>query len=227
MNILAIIPARKGSKKFPNKNLAKIGKKSLIELAIDTAKEVKKINNILISSDCQKILSFGKKKKVLTSLRPKGLATDNALIIDTIKYEYNRLKKKMKIDIIVLLEVTSPLRKSFHIEKCIDIMIKRKLDSVATFTESSINPHRTWKIKDDKPYKFVSNSNPWLPRQKLPKAYQLSGVAYVIKPEKIKKEYSSLLFGKSGSYIIDKKYSLDIDDKIDFELINLLVKNKI
>ena len=65
MNILAIIPARKGSKKFPNKNLAKIGKKSLIELAIDTAKEVKKINNILISSDCQKILSFGKKKKFL------------------------------------------------------------------------------------------------------------------------------------------------------------------
>ena len=225
MSILAIIPARKGSKQLPKKNLAKIEGKSLVEIAINVAKDVKKINNILVSSDCKEILKIAKKNKVLTSLRPKELASDNSLIIDTIIYEYERLKNHLKIDIIVLLEVTSPLRNSIHIEKCINMLIKKKLDSVATFRESDIHPHKTWQIKNnDIPKTFLKNSNPWTPRQELSRAYQLSGVAYVFKPNGIKKKSNSLLFGKQGGVIIDKKYSIDIDDNIDLELAKILIQ---
>ena len=225
MSILAIIPARKGSKQLPKKNLAKIEGKSLVEIAINVAKDVKKINNILVSSDCKEILKIAKKNKVLTSLRPKELASDNSLIIDTIIYEYERLKNHLKIDIIVLLEVTSPLRNSIHIEKCINMLIKKKLDSVATFRESDIHPHKTWQIKNnDIPKTFLKNSNPWTPRQELSRAYQLSGVAYVFKPDGIKKKSNSLLFGKQGGVIIDKKYSIDIDDNIDLELAKILIQ---
>ena len=222
MSILAIIPARKGSKQLPKKNLAKIEGKSLVEIAINVAQGVKQINNILVSSDCKEILKIAKKNKVLTSLRPNELSCDNSLIIDTIIYEYERLKNNLNIDIMVLLEVTSPLRNSIHIEKCIDLLIKKKLDSVATFRESDIHPYKTWQIKNDIPRTFLKNSNPWTPRQELGKAYQLSGVAYVFKPNKINKKSNSLLFGKQGGVIIDKKYSIDIDDNIDFELAKVL-----
>ena len=225
MSILAIIPARKGSKQLPKKNLAKIEGKSLVEIAINVAKDVKKINNILVSSDCKEILKIAKKNKVLTSLRPKELASDNSLIIETIKYEYERLKNHLNIDIIVLLEVTSPMRNSTHIEKCINMLIKKKLDSVATFRESDIHPHKTWQIKNNEvPKTFLKNSNPWTPRQELSRAYQLSGVAYVFKPDGIKKKSNSLLFGKQGGVIIDKKYSIDIDDNIDLELAKILIQ---
>ena len=63
MSILAIIPARKGSKQLPKKNLAKLGGKSLVEIAINVAKDVKQIDNILVSSDCEEILKIAKKKK--------------------------------------------------------------------------------------------------------------------------------------------------------------------
>ena len=225
MSILAIIPARKGSKQLPKKNLAKLGGKSLVEIAINVAKDVKKINNILVSSDCKEILKIAKKNKVLTSLRPKELASDNSLVIETIIYEYERLKKNLKIDIIVLLEVTSPLRNSIHVEKCINMLIKKKLDSVATFRESDIHPHKTWQIKNnDIPKTFLKNSNPWTPRQELSKAYQLSGVAYVFKPNRLKRKSNSLLFGKQGGVIIDKRYSIDIDDNIDYELAKILIQ---
>lgn len=224
MSILAIIPARKGSKQLPKKNLAKLGGRSLVEIAINVANDVKQIDNILVSSDCKDILKIAKKNKVLTSLRPKELASDNSLIIETILYEYERLKNQLNIDIIVLLEVTSPMRKSIHIEKCIDMLKKKKLDSVATFKESDIHPHKTWQIKNNIPKTFLKNSNPWTPRQELSKAYQLSGVAYVFKPNKIKKKSNSLLFGKQGGVIIDKKYSIDIDDKIDLELTKVLIQ---
>ena len=225
MSILAIIPARKGSKQLPKKNLAKLGGKSLVEIAINVAKDVKQIDNILVSSDCEEILKIAKKKKVLTSLRPKKLASDNSLIIETILYEYERLKNQLNIDIIVLLEVTSPMRNSIHIEKCINMLIKKKLDSVATFRESDIHPHKTWQIKNnDIPKTFLKNSNPWTPRQELSRAYQLSGVAYVFKPDGIKKKSNSLLFGKQGGVIIDKKYSIDIDDNIDLELAKILIQ---
>ena len=62
MSILAIIPARKGSKQLPKKNLAKLGGKSLVEIAINVAKDVKQIDNILVSSDCEEILKIAKKK---------------------------------------------------------------------------------------------------------------------------------------------------------------------
>ena len=225
MSILAIIPARKGSKQLPKKNLAKLGGESLVEIAINVAKDVKKINNILVSSDCKEILKIAKKNKVLTSLRPKELASDNSLVIETIIYEYERLKKDLKIDIIVLLEVTSPLRTAIHIEKCINMLIKKKLDSVATFRESDIHPHKTWQMKNNNiPKTFLKNSNPWTPRQELSRAYQLSGVAYVFKPDGIKKKSNSLLFGKQGGVIIDKKYSIDIDDNIDLELAKILIQ---
>ena len=165
------------------------------------------------------------KKKVLTSLRPKKLASDNSLIIETILYEYERLKNQLNIDIIVLLEVTSPMRNSIHIEKCINMLIKKKLDSVATFRESDIHPHKTWQMKNNNiPKTFLKNSNPWTPRQELSKAYQLSGVAYVFKPNRIKRKSNSLLFGKQGGVIIDKRYSIDIDDNIDYELAKVLIQ---
>lgn len=227
MSILAIIPARKGSKQLPKKNLAKLGGKSLVEIAINVAKDVKQINNILVSSDCKEIIKIAKKNNVLTSLRPKELASDNSLIIETIKYEYKRLKNHLNIDILVLLEVTSPMRKSIHIEKCINMLIKKKLDSVATFRESDIHPNKTWNINNNGiPMTFLKNSDPWTPRQELSKAYQLSGVAYVFKPNGIKKKSNSLLFGKQGGVIIDKKYSIDIDDSIDLELAKILIEQK-
>lgn len=107
-------------------------------------------------------------------------------------------------------------------------MIESKdLDSVATFKEADLNPHRAWKIESDEPINFIDGVIPWLPRQKLPQAYQLNGAVYITKVGAINEETLGLVVGKSGAIIMPKDRSIDIDDLTDFIIAETLLKNEL
>tara|TARA_B100000959_G_C14926845_1_gene601863 strand:+ start:432 stop:899 length:468 start_codon:yes stop_codon:yes gene_type:complete len=143
MNIIALICARGNSKGIRNKNLLKFKNTTLIGNAIRQAFKSKFINRVIVSTDSKKIIKESIKYNAeVPFVRPLKLGKDNSPEIDTWKHAINFLKKKKeKIDYIVSVPTTAPLRKISDIDNCIKLATKKKLDIVFTVTKSAKNPY--------------------------------------------------------------------------------------
>ena len=132
MNILGIIPARGGSKGIPMKNLIKLNGKTLLNYSINSSLNSKYITKTIVSTDDEKITNHSKKLKVEVISRPKKLATDKAHIESVIEHSLNYLQKNHDYipDLIVLLQNTSPLRTSKHVDAALKFFSKNKYDSI-------------------------------------------------------------------------------------------------
>lgn len=226
-HVVAIIPARGGSKSIPQKNIKPLAGKPLVAWSIDIAKETPEIDRIVVSTDDDKIASVAKAYGVEVKKRPAHLSTDESLVIDAIQHLVKELKKEGEgAKYMVLLEPTSPLRLVKDISDCLRLLWEQNLDSVATFKDADLNPHRAWRIINGKADIFIAEAVPWYPRQKLPKAYQLNGAVYAFRADRMEKAQMSLFFGHTGAIIMPKERSVDIDDEIDWELAELLMKRR-
>ncbi|ASQ46415.1 acylneuraminate cytidylyltransferase family protein [Legionella clemsonensis] len=225
--IFAFIPLRGGSKSIINKNLALLGEKPLLAWPIEAASQVPEIDKIIVSTDSQDIADAARHYGAEIQERPDYLATDTALVADAIRYCRNVLKSRNELpDYMILLEATSPFRTTEIIQRCLHRLVNENLDSIATFHEADINPHRTWSIKDGFPEPFIKDAIPWLSRQKLPKAYQLNGVVYAFNLKTFPHEGPNVLFGKMGAEILDRNSAIDIDTKRDLVIANVLLKTR-
>ena len=139
MNILAIIPARIGSKGIPEKNLLKIGNYTLVERALFIAMSTKIIDDIIVSTDSKKIQNMiNEYGNYAPFIRPDELATDTAgslgVIQHGLKWAENNFKNKY--DYIVLLEPPSPFRLPEHVQRALEIAIDNKASSVVSIIPS-------------------------------------------------------------------------------------------
>ena len=216
--IIAIIPARGGSKGIKNKNLRNLAGKPLIKHSIDYAKESKYIDKIIVSTDSQNIKNFALAESVIVIDRPDEISGDKSLVVDAIRHVIIELEEKEKyyVDIIVLLECTSPMKSVDEIDQAINILINEQADSVATFKETSISPNRFWKIENSFVTPFIEGANPFLPRQMQPVGYELSGQVYALSTSvlKLNPDSNSILLGKICP-IITRTEVIDIDNEID------------
>ena len=230
-DILAIIPARAGSKGIKNKNTKLINGKPLISYAIDFAKKSKLIDKIVISSDDSKISKLYKDTNIDFIERPKDLCRDDSLVIDAIRYTIDHLKQKSNYvpKIIVLLECTSPIKSLEDLELAISKVQNNEADSATSFKTSDISPNRLWKIEDKDPKPYIDNSNPFLSRQKQPVAYKLTGQFYVFSNSILKnnKNSTSLMMGRVYPVISSTKFDIDIDYEADLILAEQIIKNLI
>jgi len=226
MKVLAVVPARSGSKGFPNKNIAKIKGKTLIELAVKVAMDCSIINDVYISTDSKEyediaILAGAKSHE----LRPKELANDTAKSIDVIIDLINKLEKEY--DYLVLLQPTSPIRKAEDIENMLKNIIENKADaSVSVYELEEPHPYKLKSITEDgfvKP--FVEGTTSEIPRQLLPKVYALNGAIYVTKVNAILNK-KTFLPEKTLSYIMEE--NINIDSEEDFIFLQAMIdKNKV
>jgi N-acylneuraminate cytidylyltransferase len=218
--VIAVIPARGGSKTVPGKNIRPLGGKPLIAWSIDVARQVSEIDRVIVSTDDAKIASISREYGAEVYARPAHLATDEALVIDALKDLIQTLElEKEKPVWIVLLEPTCPLRSADDVRDCLKMLERDEYDSVATFKDAELNPHRAWRIADGVPEVFIPGAIPWLPRQKLPKAYQLNGAVYIFRANLLFHEAKSILLGKSAAVVMPRDRSHDIDDSIDFAIV--------
>ena len=149
LNILAIIPARSGSKSIKNKNLKKIHNIPLIGYSINTAKKSKLINRIIVSTDSKKIRKVAKQFKAeVPFMRPKKFAKDTSKDTEYLKHTINtlRIKENYKADIIVILRPTLPFRNYKIIDKAIKQFSKTKADSLKSITIAKETPFKMWEI---------------------------------------------------------------------------------
>ncbi|QPJ64076.1 MAG: acylneuraminate cytidylyltransferase family protein [Candidatus Nitrohelix vancouverensis] len=223
--VVAVIPARMGSKTVPGKNIKSLAGKPLIAWSIETSLRCEEVDRTIVSTDGDAIAEVGHEYGAEIFKRPDHLASDSALIIDSLRDLCRQLREEGETaKYMVLLEATSPFRRPRDIRACLDALESGKYDSVATFVEASLNPHRAWAIKDGTAEPFIEGAVPWLPRQELPSAWQLNGGVYAFSIDVLPVDGVSLLFGKSGAVEMPIKRSIDLDNEIDFLIAEAVLK---
>jgi len=201
----------------------------LIQYSIEQSIRVDSIDRTIVSTDDKEISKVAKESGAEVIERPKKLAADRSLVIDAIRYTVRELERDgTSVSIIVVLEPTSPIRDIDVIKKSIFILKEGRADSVATFSETDLPPHRMWNITDEKVETFFEGANPWLPRQSQPKAYKLNGQVYALTKDILfeNDDAISLLLGKKYPIITPKETAVDIDTEIDFKIIEYLMEEK-
>jgi len=197
----------------------------LLAWSIDVARQVSEIDRIIVSTDAPQIASVGQAHGAEVYARPPYLATDDALVIDALKDLLRRLAAEGDAaEWVILLEPTCPLRVADDVRNCLKLVAQGTYDSVATFKDAELNPHRAWRLTDGVPEVFIPGAVPWLPRQNQPKAYQLNGAVYVFRASLLAQEAKSLLVGKLGAVLMPRERSQDIDDSLDFTIIEALIR---
>ena len=226
MKILAVIPARCGSKGFPNKNIAKIKGKTLLEWAVKVGLDCDSINDVYISTDCNKYENIAKKAGAKSlGLRPKELASDSSKTIDVIIDLLNNLEETY--DYLVLLQPTSPIRTSEDIKNMIELVEKSKAEgsvSICEFEEP--HPYKLKKIdKDGFVNSFLEDTTSEVPRQSLPKVYALNGAIYLTKISTILNK-KTFLPKKTIPYFMPNNINIDSEEDFIF-LEGMLEKGKV
>lgn len=217
-----IIPARGGSKGLPGKNTRLLNNKPLICYTIDAARGFFEDKDIHVSTDSVEIQNVVENYGLTISrLRPAHLATDTASTVDVL-LDYLENGSENDFDYFVLLQPTSPLRKTEHITAALE-MLDDKCEMVVSVTESDANPY--WNVfeENNKGYLVKSKEGIFNRRQDVPPVYVYNGAIYIISVKALVRS-RSLHFKKIKKYVMDKGASIDIDDYLDFELAELLIR---
>ncbi|KGM97335.1 acylneuraminate cytidylyltransferase family protein [Clostridium botulinum] len=223
--ILAIIPARGGSKGIHHKNIMKICNKPLIAYSIEAANESKYIDYTLVSTDDEAIknvsLEYGAE---VPFLRPKEISDDKAKSIDVVLHAIDYLKKYNKeFDYAVLLQPTSPLRTIEDIDKGIENIINSNNDSLISICECDENPVLMRTIENNKLNTIFEFKGDNLRRQELPKFYIFNGALYINKVDMLVNE-KAFVNEDTMPFIMDRYKSIDIDNMLDAKIVELILK---
>lgn len=218
-DILVVIPARSGSKGIPGKNIKKLHGKPLINYTIEAAKEIFENSQVIVSTDDKEIAEIAASHGAnIPFLRPKELAQDDSSTRDVILHlvDYFELKKSMP-SVIVLLQVTSPLRNSKHLNEALDLFFHKDCDMVVSVTESKTSPYFNLYEENKEGYLQKSKDGAFTRRQDVPPVYEYNGAIYIFKTKSIV-ESEMKDFEKITKYVMSKNDSIDIDDEIDWKI---------
>jgi CMP-N-acetylneuraminic acid synthetase len=222
--VVAIVPARGGSKGAPLKNIRQLGGKPLLAWSIEVAQATPEVDRVLVSTEHPKIAEAAQRHGAEVLARPAHLASDTAIVSDMLRHHIRELREAGETArYVVLLQPTSPFRLPQHVSDCLTKLDSENLDSVATFVEAEQNPHRAWRLTQGVPTLFIAGADPWLPRQQLPPAYQLNGAVYAFVADRLMREQGGLVFGRVGAVVMGRPRSLDINDAMDFVVADALL----
>lgn len=227
--LLAIIPARGGSKRLPGKNILDLAGKPLIAWTIEAAKKSKYIDRVVVSTDDDQISEISKKYGAdIPFLRPVELSTDKASSIDVVTHTVIFLEDKNDVyDFVVLLQPTSPMRDSQHIDEAISFMNSQHADSIVSVCEVDHSPLWCSTLPEDMSMcHFLSDSIKNSRSQDLPMYYRVNGAIYICKKSRLMDENTLFFKNNVFAYLMDKESSVDIDDKMNFDFASFLVESK-
>lgn len=223
--ILAIIPARGGSKGLPGKNIKPLLQHPLIAYSIKAAQESKYINRITVNTDSDEIAGIARKYEAeIPFIRPAELAADDSTDKEVFQHQLQWMREHENYvpDFIVQLRPTSPVRFIEWIDKAIEQIMQSDADSIRVITEAPVTPFKMWVLNENnngamEPLMHLKDiAEPYnMPRQKLPVIYWQTGTLDVIRTTTLT-DKNSMSGEKILPFIIDKKYAIDIDDVNSF-----------
>ena len=212
--ILAIIPARGGSKGIKDKNIYPVCGKPLVAHTIEAAKESRYIDYVLVSTDSEKIADVAKESGAeVPFLRPEELASDTSKTIDAILYTIGQLNKLGKsYETLILLQPTSPLRTSEDIDAAIELFYAEGKKSLLSVSEVSENPVLIRRMQGNVVIPILSGTST-VRRQDFEKYYRVNGAIYINAISEV--DESTSFNDNEIGFVMDVSHSVDIDTMED------------
>jgi len=230
IKILAIVPARGGSKRLPGKNIKVLNGKPLIQWAIESALGIDGICRVMVSTDSQEIADIALKSGAeVPFLRPKELATDTSSSSVVIEHALDYYKEQGEFfDFVLLLQPTSPIRNKQHTEQAIALLRSRNADAIVSVCECEHSPLWTNTLPINLSMdQFIREEIKHTRSQDLPQSYRLNGAIYLSKVSRFYEENTLFLSSNIYAYVMDSESSVDIDHELDFLLAETILKYKV
>jgi N-acylneuraminate cytidylyltransferase len=230
MKYIVLICARGGSKGLPGKNIKPLNGVPLIGWSINVAKQIQKVSRVIVSTNSKEIaqvaLEYGAE---VPFIRPEKLSLDDSpeWLVWRHAIDYLEQYENEKIDALVVLPVTAPLRSINDVDACIDLFEKGEVDSVITVSEANRSPYFNMTVNDNNGYSslVITPDNKITRRQDAPKVYDMTTVAYVVNADFVK-EYNGIFEGKVKSEVVPLERAVDIDTLLDFKIAECLLSNQ-
>lgn len=231
MNIIGFIPARGGSVGIKKKNLIKLNNKPLIKYTLEILKKLKKEVYPFISTNDFAIKKYCEKNEFeIDYLRPRSLSKSSSNVADAVLHGAKWLKKNknIKVDAILLLQPTSPLRHSSEIKNAIRLFKKKKLLSMASVSPIKEHPYETIEIGKKNKWKFLKTpgKNIFRRQQFSNNFYYIDGNFYLMKLNFLKKNKSFIKKNITQFFKLKRGWPVDIDNYEDLAVASALLKMK-
>lgn len=228
MRKLFLIPARGGSKGLPRKNILPLAGRPMIEYTLDAALgAMEEGDELCVSTDDAEIIEVVENYGVnIPFVRPAELASDTSGSQEVIEHALNWYKERnLTFDVVVLLQVTSPLRNVTHVKEALSLW-NPDIDMVVSVKETDANPYYVLFEEDENGFLLKSKEGDFTRRQDCPKVYELNGALFII-------SISALInnidfnFKRKRKFLMTKRTSIDVDDVIDLKLAQILITDNL
>lgn len=216
--VLAVIPARGGSKGLPNKNIREVAGKPLLAWSIEAALSSTRVTRVVVSSDSEEIRTVAIRHGAEAIERPAELATDSAPSEPVLTHVLETLAKAAtRPDIVILLQPTSPLRTADDIDRALALLDGSSADAVISVSEPPHSPYKCFRQTEDGYLAgLFSDEAPFERRQDLPRALMPNGAIYAIRTAAFARS-GRLLTSRTLPYEMPEARSLDVDNGRDLE----------
>lgn len=224
--MIAVIPARGGSKGLPGKNVKMLGDKPLIAHTIVRALECPQVTRVVVTTDSEEIAEVARQYGAeVPFLRPDYLASDTARAIDAYLHcvDFLEAQDGKKIPEIMVLLPTAPLRRVEDISNAIGMFREKQADSVVSYTEE-YHPIRWHKYVDEEHRLIGVFEDSIENRQSYRPTYYPNGSIYIFDMELLRS--GSYYSDNSYAYLMPRRYSADIDSELDFDWVEFLMSKQ-
>ena len=223
--ILAVVPARGGSKGLPGKNIRELAGKPLIAWSIEAGRQSRYVDTLFVSTACPDIARVARQwGGDVPFMRPAELATDEAKGIDAILHAVRWHRENGQVfDLVLVLQPTSPLRTAEDIDHAVEFFFAKNAGAVVSVCPTDHHPWWSNTLPSDGSMKdFLRPELQNINRQSLPTFYRLNGAIYLAQIDFLEKTRSFVADGAFGCPMVSEK-SIDIDNLLDFKLAEILL----
>ncbi len=226
--IIAIIPARGGSKSLPGKNIRLLNGKPLIYYTIAEARKSKYLQRIIVSTEDSQIAEIARKYGAEVIDRPVALAQDDTPSRPVYQHVIRYLEETEGFhpEIAVSLQPTSPCRLAEDIDGAIELFLKSDCDSVVGVCETEHPPFWTFTLEAGRLNPVIKGWEKLYQRQLAPRTYRLNGAVYVIHRDVIMEHKKGVMGSNIRPFIMPLEKSIDIDSELDLKIAGLLIKER-
>ena len=213
---------------MPGKNIMILERKPLIAYSIEQARKSSYIDKIIVSTDDEEIAQISREYGAeVPFIRPKELAQDDSSSIDVLLHAMLFMENEAQFlfNILLLLQVTSPLRYTQDIDNCIELLVSEKADNVFSVTKAHSNPYFNMIERNEEGKVRLVKDGAFTTRQSAPAIFELNGSIYVWW-KNILEEKKCVFMENSRAFVMPRERSVDIDDLLDFKIVKALMLEK-